>query len=165
MGPRASPEQQGLNDDRGGPGMKTLGHGDCDGQAAGIQKPGAHTQMGRHPRMFTLTATHTPPPCSRPPSLSPPTPCPSPLLFPEGTSRSVWVTQSPMIPYSSAFPQRLLGQAGRRVRVGSLPSLYNPSLCTQPSNPPLHPLCTGKGLYCRNALNKAGTGTPSVANI
>lgn len=54
--------------------MKTLGHGDCDGQAAGIQKPGAHTQMGRHPRMFTLTATHTPPPCSRPPSLSPPPP-------------------------------------------------------------------------------------------
>lgn len=57
--------------------MKTLGHGDCDGQAAGIQKPGAHTQMGRHPRMFTLTATHTPPPCSRPPSQPPAPPFPT----------------------------------------------------------------------------------------
>lgn len=59
MGPRASPEQQGLNDDRGGPGRKTLGHGDYDGQAAGIQKPGTHTEMGSAP-IRSQTATHSP---------------------------------------------------------------------------------------------------------
>lgn len=53
--------------------MKTLGHGDCDGQAAGIQKPGTHTEMGRHPHMFTLTATHSPM------VLATPIPCPPPF--------------------------------------------------------------------------------------
>lgn len=89
--------------------MKTLGHGDCDGQAAGIQKPGTHTEMGRHPHMFTLTATHSPMVLATPIPCPPPSP---PLLFPEGTSRSMWVTQPPLIPYSSTFPQSSWGKPG-----------------------------------------------------
>lgn len=55
--------------------MKTLGHGDCEGQAAGIQEPGAHRDGEALP--YVHTDCHTLPHRARDPHSMPPPPFPT----------------------------------------------------------------------------------------